>query len=54
MQNLKSYDEVRVDIELSAAVRRRLARRSVEMDTDLQSLIRQIIEREYDEKQYRA
>jgi hypothetical protein len=44
---LKLDDEVRVNIDLPAAVRRKLARQSVQMDTDLQSLIRQILEREF-------
>jgi hypothetical protein len=37
------FDEVRVDIELPADMRRKLARRSVAMGTDLCSLIYQII-----------
>ena len=40
---LKSHDEVRVNIELPVTLRRQLARRSVEKDMDLHSLIIQIL-----------
>jgi hypothetical protein len=40
---IKSYDEVRVDIDLPAGLRRQLARQSVERDMDLHSLILQIL-----------
>lgn len=43
---LKSYDEVRVNIDLPSALRRKLARQSIQRDTDLQSFIHQILERE--------
>jgi len=38
--------EVRVNIDLPPVLRRKLARQSVERNIDLQSFIRQIIERE--------
>jgi len=44
--------EVRVNIDLPPVLRRKLARQSVEMDTDLQSLIRQIIECECAREEY--
>ncbi len=45
---LKSNDEVRVDIDLPAGLRRQLARESVARDTDLHSLIIQILKKDVD------
>lgn len=42
----KSDDQVRVNIDLPVRLRRQLARQSVEMDTDLQSLIFDILQRD--------
>jgi predicted DNA binding CopG/RHH family protein len=39
-------EDVRINIDLPPALRRKLARMSVERDIDLQSFIRQILERE--------
>jgi hypothetical protein len=41
---LKPYDEVRLNIELPADVRRQLARRSLALGVDLSTLIRQILQ----------
>ena len=45
-------DEVRVTIDLPPVLRRKLARQSIERNTDLQSLIHQIIERECIREEY--
>jgi hypothetical protein len=46
VMEIKCDDEVRVNIDFPPALRRKLARQSVERDIDLQSLIRQILESE--------
>lgn len=46
MKNLESWDEERLNLELPVGLRRQLARMSVNLNTDLQSLIRSILEGE--------